>query len=169
MLIQPKKYALLAGVLLLTLVFGCQHRVKTIPKVELSRTPEITFSLKNDTSGNLRILPAGAPSGGTPINLSPGSGMSLTFYVVRIANLEETGHSWMKPVRGSETSMIISDDPVTYIDIQGEDGLIQMRTDQNQLWTLLLDVESCFGSQNIVEEIIVSQEPDSILPTAVCE
>jgi hypothetical protein len=53
--------------------------------------------------------------------------------------------------------------------VQGEDGLIRMRNHQGRLWQLLLDIESCFEYQNVVEEIIITGPPDPIMPTAVCE
>jgi len=160
MLVPKRKHFLLTGFLLILLVFGCQPKVKTISKVELSRTPEIKFILKNETAGTLKILPVIDPlSDGRP----------LSFYLVRVADLEKTNHSWMRPVRGSETNMIISGDAVSYIDVQGEDGVIRMRNDQGRLWTLLLDIESCYEYHDVVEEIIITGAPDPILPTAVCE
>ena len=75
----------------------------------------------------------------------------------------------MRPVKGSETNIIVTNDPVRYIDVQGEDGLIQMRNDQNRLWKLLLDIQSCLEHQNIVEEIIITGPPDPIIPRPVCE
>jgi hypothetical protein len=169
MLVPKRKHFLLTGFLLILLVFGCQPKVKTISKVELSRTPEIKFILKNETAGTLKILPVIDPLSDPSIDLSPGKGRPLSFYLVRIADLEKTNHSWMRPVRGSETNMIISGDAVSYIDVQGEDGLIRMRNDQGRMWTLLLDIESCYEYHDVVEEIIITGPPDPILPTAVCE
>ena len=169
MLIQKRKHILLTGILLVLVAIGCQPTARTISKVELSRIPEIKFNLKNETSGTLTILPAQEHSSGTPIELIPGKDTQVIFSLVRIADLEKTSHSWMRPVRGSETNMIISDDAVRYIDVQGEDGLIRMRNHQGRLWQLLLDIESCFEYQNVVEEIIITGPPDPIMPTAVCE
>ena len=171
MLIQNRNSVLLTGVLVLLLAFGCQHLVDEIPKVELSRSPEITFNLKNDTSGNLRVLPAQDPEKGPQHNLVPGDNLPIKFYLFRIGNLEETQYEWKKLVPGSETSMIIAEDPknISYITVQGEDGLIQIRTDQDRLWKLLLDVESCFEAQSVVDEIVITGPPAPILPTAVCE
>ena len=169
MLVQIRKHFLLAGFLLILLAVGCQSTVQTISKVELSRTPEIKFNLKNETSGNLIILPVPDPSAGTPIDLIPGKDTELKFYLIRIADLEKTDYSWMRPVRGSETNMIISGDRVSYIDVQGEDGLIRMRNDQGRLWQLLLDIESCLEAQDVVDEIVITGPPDPIMPTALCE
>lgn len=169
MLVQKRKNPLLASVLLLILVAGCQSQVRTIPKIELFRSPEIQFFLKNGTSGNLRILPVQDQSGAAFIDLNPGAHTRLTFRWVTVANLEKTEYSWMKPVTGSETNIIVTNDPVRYIDVQGEDGLIQMRNDQNRLWKLLLDIQSCLEHQNIVDEIIVTGPPDPIIPRPLCE
>ncbi len=169
MLIQIRKHFLPAGLWLILLAVGCQPMVQTIPKVELSRTPEIKINLKNETSGTLIILPAPDQPAGTPIDLIPGQDTELKFYLIRIADLEKTDYSWMRPVRGSETNMIISDDRVSYIDVQGEDGLIRLRTDQGRLWQLLLDIESCHEAQDVVDEIVLTGAPDPITPTALCE
>ena len=171
MLTQKRYVVLLTGILLLLGAFGCQHRVEEIPKVELSRSPEITFSLKNNTSGNLRILSAQDPEKGPQYNLVPGGNLPIKFYLIQVGNLEETQYEWKRLVRGSETNMIIAADPKGegYITVQGEDGLIRMRTEQNRLWKLLLDVESCFETQSAVDEIVITGPPDPILPTAVCE
>jgi hypothetical protein len=171
MLIQNRNCVLLTGILLLLLAFGCQHLVDEIPKVELSRSPEITFNLKNDTSGNLRVLAAQDAAKGPYYNLAPGGTLPIKFYLLRVGNLEETQYEWKKLVPGSETNMIITGDPknISYITVQGEDGLIQMRTDQGRLWKLLLDVESCFETQSVVDEILITGPPDPISPTTVCE
>ena len=169
MLVQNRKNFLLASVLLLIMAAGCQSQVRTIPKIELFGTPEIQFFLQNGTSGNLRILPVPDQSGAGIIDLNPGARTRLTFRWVTLANLEKTEYSWMRPVKGSETNIIVTNDPVRYIDVQGEDGLIQMRNDQNRLWKLLLDIQSCLEHQNIVEEIIITGPPDPIIPRPVCE
>ena len=171
MLIQNRSCLLLTVILLLSLAFGCQHRVDEIPKVELSRSPEITFNLKNDTAGNLRVLAAQDPAKSPPYKVVPGGSLPIKFYLLRVGNLEETQYDWKKLVPGSETTMIIAEDPkrISYITVQGEDGLIRIRTDQDRLWKLLLDVESCFEAQSIVDEIVITGPPDPILPTAVCE
>ncbi len=169
MLISKRYFVFLTGLLVLLLAIGCQPKVKIIPKVELARSDEIQFMLKNGTSGNLRILSAQNPTSDPHLGLAPDRSEPIRFYLIRVANLEEIQPSLMKPVRGSETNMIITEDKVSYVGVQGEDGLIRMRTEQDQLWELLLDIQYCFDSQNVVEEIIISGPPDPILPTAVCE
>ena len=171
MLIQNRNCTLLTGILILLLAFGCRHKVDEIPKVELSRSPEIKFTLKNGTSGNLRILSTQGSEKGPRHNLAPGGSLPIKFYLFRVGNLEETQYEWKKVVPGSETTMIIAEDPknISFITVQGEDGLIRIRTEQDRLWKLLLDVESCFDAQSVVDEIVITGPPDPILPTAVCE
>jgi hypothetical protein len=154
---------------LLLFPLGCPHQVETIPKVELHRTSILRLTLQNDTSSHIKIIPAKDEQGGPHIDLMPGSRTDLTFQLVKIADLEATDYSWMRPVAGSETNLVITNNPVRYIDLEGEDGLIRIRNNQDRLWKFLLDVESCLENTNVIEEIVITGPPEAGIPIDLCE
>jgi hypothetical protein len=129
----------------------------------------LRLTLKNDTSGHIKIIPAKDEQDGPHIDLMPGSRTDLTFQLVKIADLEATDYSWMRPVTGSETNLVITNNSVRYIDLEGEDGLIRIRNNQDRLWKFLLDVESCLENPNVIEEIVITGPPEAGIPIDLCE
>lgn len=169
MLVDLRKIALAASLLVLVFTAGCYHTVPVIRKVELNQTPELKLTVRNAATEWIKILPALDQTGSTPIELAPEELAKISFRLFTIADLEETRYSWMRMIQGSETHIIESADPVRFIDIQGEDGLILVRGAQDQLWQFLLDLDSCMELPNVIEELPISGPPEAGIPVDLCE
>ncbi len=169
MLIFQRKIVLAISLLFLLFTVSCSHTVATVKKVELNRTPELNLVVKNTTTDVIKILPAQDETRGAAIDLAPQQQAEISFQLFTIADLVTTDYSWMQRIKGSETNIIETRDPVRYIDMQGEDGLILIRNAQDQLWQFLLDLGSCMDHPHVIEALSIKGPPEAGIPVDLCE
>ena len=112
MLGSGAKFCMAMAAVVVLFSTGCFHQVKPIPKVELYRTTPHSLLLRNNTAGTLELLPVKDVKSKAAIELAPGDTASISFRLIKIADMEPTDRQWMRLIDGSELVIIEAAAPV---------------------------------------------------------
>lgn len=160
-----------AIVLFVFLVTGCVHLVEPVYRIELKRSDIHRLVVKNETGEEIIILSAKDAEDAVPLSVPANGFGRVVFSLVVIADLEQSEFAWFRIIEGSEAILLHTDSAYRYIDMEGIDALLRVKTAGGEKWNFLLSLEGCPTKSTTVEEHVLSINgpPEAGIPIDLCE
>ena len=153
------------------LVTGCVHQVEPVYRIELKRSDIHRLLVKNETGKEITIEPAKDAEDAAPLSVPANGSVRVVFSLVEIADLEQSEFGWFRIIEGSEAILLHTDPAYRYIDMEGIDALLRVKTAGGEKWNFLLSLEGCPMKSTTVEEHVLSIDgpPEAGIPIDLCE
>jgi len=170
--LKPKHVGIFYGIVLFVfLVTGCVHQVKPVYRIELKRSDIHRLVVKNQTGEEITILSAKDAEDPVPLSVPANGFARVVFSLVEIADLEQSEFGWFRIIEGSETILLHTNSDYRYLDMEGIDALLCVKTASGEKWNFLLSLEGCPMKSTAVEEHVLSiyGPPEAGIPIDLCE